>query len=41
MEKAEVLMMFETEKEKEVDEASQNEINTELGRDSLSVEVRV
>ena len=33
MEKAEALMMFETGKEKEVDEAGQNEINTELGRD--------
>ena len=35
MEKAEALMMFETGKEKEVDEAGQNEINTELGRDLL------
>ena len=33
MEKAEALMMFDTGKEKEVDEAGQNEINTELGRD--------
>ena len=33
MEKAEALMMFDAEKEKEVDEAGQNKINTELGRD--------
>ena len=33
MEKAEALMMFDTGKEKEVDAAGQNEINTELGRD--------
>ena len=35
MEKAEALMMFDTGKEKEVDEAGQNEINTELGREIL------
>ena len=40
MEKAEALMMFDEGKEKEVDAAGQNEINTELGRDCLSVEVR-
>ena len=32
MEKAEALMMNEVGKEKEVDEAGENEINTELGR---------
>ena len=32
MEKAEALMMFDAEKEREVDEAGQNKINTELGR---------
>ena len=35
MEKAEALMMFEDGKEKEVEAARQNEINTELGRDPV------